>query len=263
MAHSYDIAFVGSGNLATHLAKNLQKAGHRIVGVSSRRLERAEQLAAHLSNDMVAVDNPLNLPEAEIYILAIADDALESLWETWRPPTPQTIVLHTSGSVSINSLRNLSTRYGVLYPLQTFSVDRPLDFSEIPCFVEGSSEEITQRLLELAKSVSNLVHVLDSERRKTLHLAAVFACNFVNHLYDVASSLMETKNLSPQWLLPLISETAKKVADLSPHDAQTGPARRGDRRVMEAHLMQLESHSEWKKLYEVLSDSIFHQFHHD
>ena len=130
----------------------------------------------------------------------------------------------------------------------TFSVDRPLDFSEIPCFVEGSSEEITQRLLELAKCVSNQVHVLDSERRKTLHLAAVFACNFVNHLYDVASSLLETKNLSPQWLLPLISETAKKVADLSPHDAQTGPARRGDRRVMEAHLMQLRKPQRVEKI---------------
>ena len=117
MAHSYDIAFVGSGNLATHLAKNLQKAGHRIVGVSSRRLERAGELAAHLSRDTAAVENPLSLPEAEIYILAIADDALESLWETWQPPSPQKIVLHTSGSVSINSLRNLSTRYGVLYPI--------------------------------------------------------------------------------------------------------------------------------------------------
>ena len=129
--------------------------------------------------------------------------------------------------------------------------------------MEGSDEEVTQTLLELAKSVSHEVNPLDSERRRTLHLAAVFACNFVNHLYEVASSQLEAQSLSPRWLLPLITETARKVSDLTPHDAQTGPARRGDRRVMEAHLRLLDGQPTWQELYKIISESIYHQFHQD
>ena len=261
MAHSFDIAFVGSGNLASHLAKNLQKTGHRILGVSSRRMERAQELARQLGADTLAVDDPKQLPEAEIYVLAIADDVLPNLWQTWTPPNKRALVVHTSGSVSLDSIQSLSERTGVLYPLQTFSANRPLDFSEIPCFVEGSDEEVTQTLLELAKSVSHEVNPLDSERRRTLHLAAVFACNFVNHLYEVASSQLEAQSLSPRWLLPLITETARKVSDLTPHDAQTGPARRGDRRVIEAHLRLLDGQPTWQELYKIISESIYHQFH--
>ena len=261
MAHSYNIAFVGSGNLASHLAKSLQKVGHRILGVSSRRMERAQELAKQLGESTIAVGDPKLLPVAEIYILAIADDALPNLWQTWMPPNKRAMVVHTSGSVAMESIGRLSECIGVLYPLQTFSAGRPLDFSEIPCFVEGNDEEVTQTLFELAKSVSREVNVLDSERRRTLHLAAVFACNFVNHLYEVASSQLEAQSLSPRWLLPLIAETARKVADLSPHEAQTGPARRGDRRVIEAHLRQLNGQPMWQDLYKILSDSIYRQFH--
>jgi Domain of unknown function (DUF2520). len=113
----------------------------------------------------------------------------------------------------------------------------------------------------LAKSVSHEVNPLDSERRRTLHLAAVFACNFVNHLYEVASSQLEAQSLSPRWLLPLITETARKVSDLTPHDAQTGPARRGDCRVIEAHLRLLDGQPTWQELYKIISESIYHQFH--
>lgn len=255
-----DIAFVGAGNLASHMAPALARAGYRIVGVASRTREHAHTLAQKIPGAFFT-DRLSELPKADVYILAVGDDALATLHMTWHPPSEDALVLHTSGTVSIDTIRRLSRRVGVLYPLQTFSKDRSLDFKEIPCFVEASDTETEKMIVALAQSISHEVHLMDSSTRRVLHLAAVFACNFVNHLYDVASQQLLHRHLHPEWLRPLILETARKVLTMSPYEAQTGPARRGDSGTLDRHQELLADHSEWQSIYQVMSQSIFQRFH--
>ena len=144
----------------------------------------------------------------------------------------------------------------MLYPLQTFSKDKSVDFSEIPVFIEANNEAALSKTSSLARMLSDNVREVSSQQRKQLHLAAVFACNFTNHLYELSSQLTEAAKLPFEVLLPLIRETADKLRTLSPHDAQTGPAIRNDRQVMEEHVKLLEGRSDLQKLYQLLSESI-------
>ncbi len=260
---SMKISLIGAGNLATHLAIALTKAGHQVVGICSKSGSTAQNLVEKLGQGSQATTQVSDLPKAEIYILATKDDAIAQIIKKWPSHHREGIIVHTSGSVDMDVLSSAQMPHGVLYPLQTFSKDRALDFRKVPCFVEGENAEVTAKLTTFAKSISHNVHTLSSEQRKKLHLSAVFACNFVNHLYDIAGQQLEQQGLPAEWLQPLIEETAEKIKTLPARDAQTGPAIRGDERVLNTQCELLAEHPLHLQLYNLLSKSIYQTFNND
>ncbi len=253
------IVILGAGNLATHLSLALQQSGQQIVQIFSKTTNSAAGLANKLHVDYTT--DPLDIvQDADVYFYAVSDDALDALLQL--PVAPQAVHVHTAGSVSIDIFHGRKKKYGVFYPLQTFSKAKQPDFKKIPVFVESSAPDVEEVLFQLANAVSEQVHKINSEQRLRLHLAAVFACNFVNHLYHIASDVVSSAGLPFEVLKPLILETAEKVMELSPEEVQTGPAKRNDQGVINKHLEVLGEHPALKKLYRDLSDMILNQYLH-
>ncbi len=248
-----DVVLLGSGNVATHLGKALYDAGHRIHQVWSRTALNASLLAESLNSEYLTDIRVLS-DKADVYILSVSDDVIPQLASDF--PFRDKLLVHTSGTTSLEVLRPVSTQSGVLYPLQTFSKQKPVDFRLIPIAVEGSSDTVTEVLLSLARSISDNVLVFDSAKRAALHVAAVFACNFSNHLYQIASSILQQNGLEFEILRPLIAETAAKVQEFLPREVQTGPAVRGDKEIVNKHVKFLEGQPELQELYQKLSQSI-------
>lgn len=248
------IVMIGAGNVAHHLAPALLKAGLELCQIYSRSIESARALGIKTgisyTADLFAV-----YPDCDIYIFCVSDDSILSLYKSIRI-NKKAIILHTSGSMPLDIFKNLADRYGVLYPLQTFSKKRVLDFSEVPLCIEASQPEVLKVVRELAENLSHCVQEISSEKRKKLHLAAVLANNFTNHLYTMAGNLLEEEGLGFDLLRPLIFETAHKVMLLTPYEAQTGPARRGDESILELHKKMLHKDRKLQSLYTLLSDSI-------
>lgn len=253
------IAIIGSGNVATQIALAASAAGMQVVAVYSRTKQNAEVLAGRLDN-CLATDVCHALPDADFYIIAVKDDAIPGIAQQLVEVHPDALVVHTAGSVGMDVLCKHFVRCGVVYPMQTFSRDRVLDFAIVPIFVEGSQAAVTENLRTFAEQLSRRVTVLDSEGRRYLHLASVFACNFVNHCYDKAFGICAEHGIDPMVLLPLIDETAAKVHSLSPHNGQTGPARRGDTTVIDGQRALLNDNPELRRLYDSLSASIIAAF---
>lgn len=248
-----NIVMLGSGNVATHLGKALQLAGHTILEVWSRTYENARILASSLQAEAVADVSEISR-QADMYIISVSDDVIADV--AALIPAKDKIIIHTSGSAGIEILKPYSSRYGVLYPLQTFSKKQDVDFKEIPLVLEGSSEEVELVLKEMALQLSFNVHFLNSDQRRILHLAAVFACNFTNHLYALADNLLKDHNLKFDLIRPLITETARKVQHNHPESVQTGPAIRNDKKTIDKHLELLRDHPELQEIYKLLSQSI-------
>lgn len=244
---------IGAGNLASHLAPALQNAGHEIVAVYSRTRLSAEGLAGKMG--VPAIVNLEQMPKADVYVFSVRDDVLQTLVDHWCPQHPEALFLHTAGSVPLSVFERVAQRYGVIYPMQTFSKAREVDFQRIPCFIEGSSPEVLSEIQSLARQISSQVIILNSEKRRMLHLAAVFACNFVNHCYAEAARLVEEAGIPFAAMLPLIDETASKVHELQPVQAQTGPAVRYDCQVMQRQMQLLED-SGAKQIYQAMSEQI-------
>lgn len=253
----YSIAFIGAGNVATHLAPALAQHGCRITQIYSRTAQSAIALAKPLDapsiTDLSQVDD-----KADLYIVSVKDSALEEVATALsRYGNPDALYVHTAGSMPMNIWKRKVCRYGVAYPMQTFSKQRKVDFSEVPFFIEAKQTEDTSLLKELTGRLSRKVYEASSEQRKYLHIAAVFACNFANHMYAVSEHLLRTHGLPFEAMLPLIDETARKTHELSPTEAQTGPARRNDRNVIDRHLEMLRNEEpELAALYELLSRNI-------
>ena len=248
------IALVGAGNVATHLGIALQQAGWQIAQVYSRTEASASELGNRLQVPYVTSLEAI-CTDADIYIVSVKDDALPVLIPELVKGRDGLFV-HTAGSVPMNVWKDHTPCYGVLYPMQTFSKQKPVDFSKVPFFLEGDGEETLVQLRELASSLSGLVYDATSEQRMALHMAAVFACNFTNHMYALSAHLLEKNGLPFEAMLPLIDETARKVHDLAPKAAQTGPAIRKDMNVMNKHLDMLADEPGLKELYEKISKSI-------
>lgn len=247
------IVFIGSGNVATHLSFALKKSGNDIVQIFSKTLENAKKLALKIEAEPIDKIESIN-SNADLYIFSINDDALPKMVKLM--PDTKGIWVHTSGSVPMNMLSlNKSDKYGVLYPLQTFSKNREVDFQNIPIFVEGNNDQTQHILEDIAKSISDDVTILKSDNRSYLHLAAVFANNFSNHMFTLASEILNSKGIPFEVLKPLIKETAAKVMEMEPKKAQTGPAIRFDEDIMKKHT-NLISDSITKEIYELLSKSI-------
>lgn len=247
------IVLIGAGNLSTHLAEACIAVHHEILQVYSRTLENAESLAAIIGavaiNDLSLVD-----PTAQLYIFSVKDDALPAVIE--QMPQTEGVWAHTAGSLPMHLFATRHANNGVLYPLQTFSKQRKVDFRTIPLFVEGSNASTTILLEEFAGTLSGNVHLLSSEKRRFLHLAAVYACNFVNHMYTLAADITHKEGIPFDLLLPLITETASKVVTMTPCEAQTGPAARNDENVMAKHRALLNN-PEMEEVYTLLSKSIY------
>lgn len=249
------VVLIGAGNLATNLGLALRDAGHEIVSVFSRTMASAQQLAA-LTGGEATVDVDTLPKDADIFIVAVKDAVLESLIPQLTKGREGQLFVHTAGSMPMSLFEGSAVRYGVFYPMQTFSKARRVSFSEIPLFLEASDETELGVLHALADSISNRVFELDSNKRKYLHLAAVFACNFANHCYALSAEVLEAQGIPFDVMLPLIDETARKVHTLHPLRAQTGPAVRYDENVIKMQAGLLAAHPELQELYEMLSRSI-------
>lgn len=248
------IVLIGAGNLATHLGKALHAAGHDMIQVFSRTMQSAETLASLLDaeplTDMAQVRD-----DADVYIFSVKDSALEQLVSQLCGGEKK-VFLHTAGSMPMSVFRGKALHYGVLYPMQTFSKQREVDFSIIPCFIEANDEFALKQIEGLAGQISHRVYQLSSEDRKYLHLSAVFACNFANHCYAASQELLQQHGIPFDVMLPLIDETAAKVHGMTPKEAQTGPAVRYDENVIGKQIQLLENQPYFQKIYDCMSKSI-------
>lgn len=245
------IVIIGSGNVAWHLAKGL---AHKcqLVQIYSRNPAHAAKLATEVDCDSAGGDLSLLNRDADIYIIAVNDDAIEPIVS--HTPDGGSLWLHTSGSRPLEVLKAHRRHCGVLYPMQSFSQAVPVDWSEVHTFVEGNNPQALQQVTALAHLLTSHVTPCDSEQRRALHVAAVFACNFANHLWAQADELLHEHGLPFEALLPLIRTTVAKLDHLTPAESQTGPAARGDHGIVAQHLDMLQGTR--RDIYDLLSRSI-------
>lgn len=246
------VVIVGSGNVASVLSVLIQKGGHEIVQIASRNVDNAKALASKYNASAVSLAESQFAP-ADIYIIALSDTALDSIEKITG--FKDKFIVHTAGSVSINVLKNNSSIYGVLYPLQTLSKVAQ-QIPEVPFLVEGNTKETLHRITEFARSLSNNVIISNDAERLHYHIAAVFVSNFTNHLYAITENFCEKEKINFKNLLPLVNEVTSRINFNSPRDVQTGPAIREDIFTINRHLQTLSVHPDLKYLYLKLSESI-------
>lgn len=251
------IAFVGAGRLASNLAPALQQSGAEVVEVWSRSRASAEALAAPLGCHAVwGCVEDVNTT-ADLYLLSVTDAALPQIVAQLHRHREHALFAHTAGSMGLSLFTDAGHERGaVFYPMQTFSKGRQVDFRQVHFFVEAAAEADCRSLVELAQRLSPHVHRSSSASRRRLHLAAVFACNFVNHCCTLADDLLHEGDLDFSVMLPLLEETVAKLRELPPAEAQTGPAVRRDANVMGLHRAMLADRPDLQHLYTLLSESI-------
>ena len=243
------VTIIGSGNVANHLIAAFSKAENiKILQVFARNPINVSEL---IDNDKIVSDYS-KLESADLFIIAVSDGAIAEI--SAKIPYENQLVAHTSGSFSINGLDD-KNRKGVFYPLQTFSKSKKVDFKEVPICLEAQNNADYEILEKVAKSISNKIYKIDSQQRKSLHLAAVFVCNFTNHLYKIGSDICNENKVDFDILKPLIQETARKIISLAPEKAQTGPAIREDISTINDHLKLLTNENQ-KDIYKLLTKSI-------
>jgi predicted short-subunit dehydrogenase-like oxidoreductase (DUF2520 family) len=231
----------------------LLSKGHRILCIYSRHPDSASVLAGELG--CLGTADPEEVPgEADFYIVCVPDGAVREVLHTFRER--KGIWLHTAGALDMDVFKGLFASCGVLYPLQTLSRNQDLDLNETPFLVEGSSPEVTEALFRLAGSLSTVVQKVDSQNRRMIHLAAVFANNFSNHMVHIGQQLLHENRLDPKLLEPILKETLRKILVSGAGESQTGPALRNDRETMQKHIELLKQHPEWEKLYTFISRDI-------
>ncbi len=246
-------SIIGSGKVAQHLIVALQNsiingAEIELVQVHTRQ----KSTVSHLLDFNKITDDWSTLAEADLYIIAVSDDAISNVSE--QIPYKNKLVVHTSGGISLEALAP-NNRKGVFYPLQTFSKNKVVNFKTIPICIESQNASDFQLLQKVAQSISDSVFAINSEQRKALHVAAVFVSNFSNHMYKIGNDICIENNLPFEILSPLIQETAEKITQLSPNEAQTGPAIRNDKETINAHLTLLSDENQ-KNIYTILTQSI-------
>lgn len=249
------IVFIGAGRLATNLGNALAAVGHDILQVYSRTMESATAMSSLCGGRPLTAISEVTAG-ADVYIISVSDSVIAELIPELCAGRESGIFLHTAGSIPMDIFRGPARHYGVLYPMQTFSKDRLVDFTDIPCFIEASDDSTASVVRELAGSLSRRVISLTSADRRYIHLAAVFACNFVNHCYALSDDILASRGIPFDVMLPLIDETAGKVHHIRPAAAQTGPAMRYDENVIRAQSGMLTDGSMAMEVYELMSRSI-------
>lgn len=246
------ISILGAGNVATQLALALKKAGHEIVQVYNRSddagLQLAKTVGASFTSDLSA------LKHADVFLVAVKDDAIGEVASGLHES--DAIVAHTSGTKSKDLMQHSSVNYGIFYPLQTMTKSSKVDFRNVPVLVEGSNATTTGKLSALGKSISQNVHVVDEQQRQWIHVAAVFANNFTNHLYGISEKLLVAHALPFEILKPLIFRSIENLSEHSPSEIQTGPAVRKDFQTIEKHVQLLSDDARLLKIYQILTESI-------
>ena len=243
------VVLIGSGNVAQHLLQVMLKTTEiELVQVFARN----KNSISHLIDEERITSNYNEIKEADVYIISVSDNVIAEV--SSNLPFKNRLVVHTSGTSELSVLDSKNKK-GVFYPLQTFSKSKAVDFETIPICLETEKESDYKTLETLANLISKKAFAISSEQRKSLHVAAVFVCNFVNHLYQIGSQICEENKVPFEILQPLIQETATKITELSPKEAQTGPALRNDTKTIEKHLAFLQD-ANYKEIYKILTQSI-------
>ncbi len=250
------ISFIGAGRVAHHLVHAL-KQRHQIIQIYSQGFVHAQKLATEVKAEAVHTFAELSA-EIDVLIIAVSDSAISDVIQHVHAYLPNTLIVHTSGSTDIEKLTKVHARAGVFYPLQTFSLDREVEWYSTPLFIEATHLEDLNTLLQLANELSQRVYQYNSAQRLSLHLAAVFACNFSNYCYDMAKQIVDAKQVDFSLLYPLIIETAQKALQAEPRNMQTGPAMRGDQNIiaMHAQMLKQDQRPDLQAAYHLLSEQI-------
>ncbi len=250
------VSLIGSGNVAWHLAPELDNVGYTVREVYSRNFKNAQSLIDRLYQAEQKTDLDFSESVSDIFIVAVSDDIIEQVIKEIVVPE-DAILVHTSGSKSIDTLGYASTpNIGVFYPLQTFSKHQKINFRDIPICIEAENRYTWKILKAMAGQISARVYKINSEARQTLHIAAVFACNFTTHLLTVADEILQKNGLDFEILKPLIVETVNKSLEIGPQQALTGPARRGDLKILDQHMKALKGHKTYTKIYKLITQNI-------
>lgn len=252
------IAIIGCGNVGTHLISAISQYGdkYQIIGCYSRK-DNFSTVAEYVSKD-ICFNNIASIPQADIYILAISDDAIKLVTQELQKTISQnSIILHTSGTKSIDEIDNRIEHRGVLYPLQTFSANIPLNVKEVPFFIECRKKEDIEQLEKLALTLGSSMTYSTSDSRKKIHLSAVFACNFTNHLFSISQNILKTEGIDFNILEPLIKECVRKaISSDDINSQQTGPASRNDTSTIKTQLNLLLEEEHYRNIYEDITNSI-------
>lgn len=252
----FDIAILGSGNVAWHLSAALENAGHEITEVYSRNLDHARRITGRLYATEATDDLDFSESKARIFIIAVSDQAIAEVADAVILPE-NSILLHTSGSMPLEILEYSSASYtGIFYPLQTFTRNSALDFADVSLLLESEDAETLRILKKLAASLSSPHYTVKSKDRKAVHVAAVFASNFTNHLIGIAEEIMHRQGLEMEMLKPLIIEQISKCLQVGAKAAQTGPAIREDYPTLEAHHQFLTYNEQLAEIYRLMSQDI-------
>ncbi|MEQ8581118.1 MAG: DUF2520 domain-containing protein [Marinoscillum sp.] len=251
----FKIAILGTGNVGYHLARRLKEVDHMPAMIIGRDAEKVRLMVNDLalSSEHSSQTSFIEIP-FDFVLLAVPDRAIEQVVRQYQFHK-KSIIVHTSGAQPLNLLTEVD-HCGVLYPFQTFTKNKPVDFEQIPLLVEGNSKFSLAKILELATLFGHDIHQVNSEKRLKIHLAAVFASNFTNYLYSIADDILKDTGLQLSDLNHLMQETAEKAIELNPRMAQTGPAIRHDEAVIQKHLNLLESHPDFKSIYTIISEQI-------
>jgi predicted short-subunit dehydrogenase-like oxidoreductase (DUF2520 family) len=247
------ISIIGLGNVGWHLALSLKQAGYEIKNIVSRNSESVSA-PGEIPNTTIISDINQIRDEPDLYLITVQDSEIASLAASLRGS--DSIIVHTSGGIDMSVFSGKSASYGVFYPLQTFTKGTDMTYSDIPFLLEADSEDTLSVLKNVAEKISGKYRCVEAEERLSLHLAAVFACNFSNHMVSIASYLLKKENLDLELIQPLMKQTLKKLETLSPKEAQTGPAIRNDMNTMNRHLELLADEPGLEDLYKIISKSI-------
>lgn len=255
-----NVSFIGSGNLAWHLAPVLDNTEYSVREVYSLHMRHAEALVQKLYDARVQPTLDFSSSPSRIFIIAVSDDVIAEIVQEIILPD-DAILLHTSGSQPLHVLGYAAASgIGVFYPLQTFTKERKVDFSEIPVLIESEDGETEQLLLNMGKAISKKVYRISSAERQALHVAAVFASNFTNHMLTISREILADSKLDFEWLKPLIAETINKALSFGSVEAQTGPAKRGDLEILDKHLAYLGRDEAVAGIYRVISQHILDRY---
>ena len=247
------ITFLGSGNVATNLAFKMKESGYKIVEVWSKSASSAKELSDKINTNWTT--DISSLKDTELLIIAIKDDFIEEIVSKIK--NKNTPIVHTSGGIGIHALKQ-HLSYGAFYPLQSLNKNNLCDFNDTPICIEANNEMLKNHLLSIANKISKSVHLIDSAKRKQIHLAAVFASNFSNHMISISEKILKEIDLDPDLLKPLIHHTINKLDKNSANTTQTGPAIREDYQVIENHRKMIKD-PDLKLIYSKITDHIINQ----
>ena len=251
------IVLFGAGNVAYHLGPLLKKKGHKILQVYSPTSKFGKTLARKLRCEPIHTISAIS-KDADVYILALKDDAIENFVN--KLPFIPKLIVHTSGSIGMNVFPKRIKNTGAFYPLQTFSKNSKITPKQIPFCIEGSNKKSSANIRKLAKSISPMVYEINSEKRRIIHVAAVFSNNFTNYLFSLSEKILGENNIKFEILLPLIHETINKISKEKPKKVQSGPARRNDKAVIKKHMQLLNSDPVMKNIYALLTNNIMREY---